>query len=235
MIIIGICLIIIIVTEFFFQEINIFLTYSDFINALLLNFICQIFGALIDAIEKYLYEYDYLNPFYTLMYEGIFGFFMSLLYFLIPNYLDDIIIVYKTFSAGKLVLFTFLLILYIILCAGRNAFRVITTKLYSPMARALTDYFLNPIYHIYDFGMGNDFLNEGERDVLYFIINLFISLIISICGCVYNEFMVLFFCGLERDTYDQISKRSSITHELIKISEDLGYDDELSECKDTDN
>ena len=34
------------------------------------------------------------------------------------------------------------------------------------------------------------------------------SLIISFCGLVYNEFLILFCCGLERDTHDQVSFRS---------------------------
>ena len=111
LIIITIGLVIVIITEFFFQEINIFLTYSDFIIVLVLTFICEFLGALIDAIEKYLFEYDFVNPFYTLMYEGIYGFFMSFLYFFIPNYLDDLKLVYKNNSVGNSFLFSFLLLL----------------------------------------------------------------------------------------------------------------------------
>ena len=233
LIIITIGLIIVIITEFFFQEINIFLTYSDFIIVLVLTFLCEVLGALIDAIEKYLYEYDFFNPFYTLMYEGIFGFFMSFFYFFIPNYLEDIKIVYNNNSAGRLVLFTFLLLLYIILCGGRNVFRVITTKIYSPMARALTDYFLNPIYLTYDFSLKNDFLKQGERNIPYFIVNLILSFIISICGCVYNEFIVLLFCGLEINTHDQISKRAAfLSSELREVNEGIlenCNDDEMSD------
>jgi len=233
LIIITIGLVIVIITEFFFQEINIFLTYSDFIIVLVLTFLCEVLGALIDAIEKYLYEYDFFNPFYTLMYEGIFGFFMSFFYFFIPNYLEDIKIVYNNNSAGRLVLFTFLLLLYIILCGGRNVFRVITTKIYSPMARALTDYFLNPIYLTYDFSLKNDFLKQGERNIPYFIVNLILSFIISICGCVYNEFIVLLFCGLEINTHDQISKRAAfLSSELIEVNEgslENCNDDEMSD------
>ena len=72
-------------------------------------------------------------------------------FFFIPNYLDDLKLVYKNNSVGNSFLFSFLLLLYIILSGGRNVFRVITTKVYSPMARSLTDYFLNPIYLTLDF------------------------------------------------------------------------------------
>ena len=218
--IIGICTIIVIVTEFFFQEINIFFSYWNFIMVFLLSILSQVLNAFLDSIEKYLFEYDYVNPFYALMYEGIYGFFMTFFYFTIPDYLDDIKKVYKTYSAGELILFTFLLLLYIVLCGGRNIFRVITTKIYSPMTRGLTDYFINPIYYIYDYSLGNDFIKQGEKDFNYFLINLIISLIISFCGCVYNEFIVLFCCGLERNTHDQISIRASEFHyELNKVND----------------
>ena len=218
--IIGICTIIVIITEFFFQEINIFFSYWNFIMVFLLSILSQVLNAFLDSIEKYLFEYDYVNPFYALMYEGIYGFFMTFFYFTIPDYLDDIKNVYKTYSAGELILFTFLLLLYIVLCGGRNIFRVITTKIYSPMTRGLTDYFINPIYYIYDYSLGNDFIKQGEKDFNYFLINLIISLIISFCGCVYNEFIVLFCCGLERNTHDQISIRASEFHyELNKVND----------------
>ena len=218
--IIGICTIIVIITEFFFQEINIFFSYWNFVMVLLLSILSQVLNAFLDSIEKYLFEYDYVNPFYALMYEGIYGFFMTFFYFTIPDYLDDIKKVYKTYSAGELILFTFLLLLYIVLCGGRNIFRVITTKIYSPMTRGLTDYFINPIYYIYDYSLGNDFIKQGEKDFNYFLINLIISLIISFCGCVYNEFIVLFCCGLERNTHDQISIRASEFHyELNKVND----------------
>ena len=218
--IIGICTIIVIITEFFFQEINIFFSYWNFVMVFLLSILSQVLNAFLDSIEKYLFEYDYVNPFYALMYEGIYGFFMTFFYFTIPDYLDDIKKVYKTYSAGELILFTFLLLLYIVLCGGRNIFRVITTKIYSPMTRGLTDYFINPIYYIYDYSLGNDFIKKGEKDFNYFLINLIISLIISFCGGVYNEFIVLFCCGLERNTHDQISIRASEFHyELNKVND----------------
>ena len=150
---IGICTFIIIVTEIIFQEFNIFLSYSDFTIVLLLAIFVQLMNVFIDLPEKYLFEYDNVSPFYCLMFEGLFGFLLTFIYFAIPDYLDDIKLVYNTYSAGYLVLFTFLLLLYIILCGGRNTFTVITTKIYSPTTRGLADYFINPIYLIFDFSL----------------------------------------------------------------------------------
>ena len=61
--------------------------------------------------------------------------------------------------------------------------------------------------------IGNDFIIKRNRNYLYFFINLFLSLTITLTGFVYNEFVVLFFCGLERETHDQISKRADLKNE----------------------
>ena len=116
--------------------------------------------------------------------------------------------------------------MYIVLCAGRNLYRVITTKLYSPMARTLTDYILNPIYMSVDFSLEKDFLRKGERNFAYFFVNLILSIIISFIGCVYDEFIVLFFCGLDHNTHAQVSTRAIFQKELDDKSLDKDDDDD---------
>ena len=215
LVIISICLIIIIVLEFLFQEINIFLSYGELITVLLIILVNQIFDCLLDTIEKYLFEYDFANPFKVLMFEGIFGSILSLFLFLAPGYLNDVTTVYKKNSALNFALFIFLLFVFFIITALKIIFKVITTKLYSPMARALTDYFINPVYLIYFFIVENDFITGGNINRgFYFGINLILSIIISFCGLVFNEFLVLFCCGLERNTHDQVSKRANDCFEL---------------------
>ena len=76
------------------------------------------------------------------------------------------------------------------------------------MASTSLEYILNPIYFIVYFVLGEDFMTKGKRNYVYFFINLIIGLIISFTGLVFNEFLILFFCNLDKDTYLQISKRS---------------------------
>ena len=216
LIIISSCLIIILILEFIFQDTNIFLSYGDFTLVLFIIFVDLYFNALMDTIEKYIFEYDFLNPFEVLMFEGIFGFILCFFFFLVPNYLKDISKVYEETTRGMSILFTVLLIVYFILCGGRNIFRVFTNKLYSPMARSLTDYFLNPIYLILYFILGNDFYSDKEvKRVLYFTFNFILSIIISFCGLIYNEFLVLYFCGLQNETFYQISLRANKSNEIV--------------------
>ena len=213
--IIAICLIAIIVSEFFFQQFDIFTSYTSLIIAFTLIILSQILTSSYCSIEKYLFEYDYMNPFVVLMYEGFFGFFLSFLFFFERNYFSDLSQVYKKTNAKEFALFIFLLIVYIILSGCKNLFRVVTNKIYSPMVTTLQDYVLNPIYLIYYFGALQDFRKNGKLNVAYFIINIIISLIISFFGCVYNEFIILFFCGLEVNTHDQVSRRASQMAETI--------------------
>ena len=220
--IIGICLIVIIALEYIYIYEPSLDAYLDLTRVLAYIIISQIVTSSQDSIEKYLFEFDYMNPFVVLMYEGLFGFLLTLFFFFYPRYLNDVKTVYTRTcenSPGKFILFIFLLFLYIIFSGLKNIFRVVTTKIYSPMAKMLTDFFLNPIYLIYYCLALDDFKNNGEINFPYFLLNIIISIIISFCGCIYNEFIILFCCDLDRDTHRQISERASknLVTELKKI------------------
>ena len=218
LLIIGICLMAIIGCEFYFLNTDIFTSYKYLCIAIVYIMFGQMLLSCIISIEKYLFEYDYMNPFAVLIYEGAIGFLLSFLTLIQQIYYYDFSSVIKDLEAGKIVGFVFMLIGYSILSGGEYLFRLMTTKIFSPMVTTLAEYVLNPLYFIYFYFGLNDFIQkkDGKLDVAYFIINIIISLIISFFGCVYNEFIILFFCGLERNTHDQVSKRAS-----SKIDENL--------------
>ena len=227
LIIMGACLLILIIFEFIFQEINIFLTYGQFFSIFILSFIGQFLNALIDSNEKYLFEYDNENPFYVLMFEGVFGFSFSLFHCIYQNPFDALKDYRnnKEHSNSDFGLLIFCLIIYTILSGLRNSYRVITTKVYSPMTTTFTDYILNPIYISIYFALGKELMKKGKRNYAHFFINLIISLIISFLGLVYNEFLILFFCNLDKDTHIQVSRRSSQETEFIISLESINEDD----------
>ena len=99
------------------------------------------------------------------------------------------------------------------------------------MTRTLTDNVLTPLYLFYYFFRGMDFRCGGKRNYYYFVINLILSFIISICSFIYNEFMILFCCGLEENTHDQITERA-LTIGTIDNDEGLETD---SNVKDEDS
>ena len=214
LIIIGIFYIIIIITEFIFQEFNIFLSYGQFIIALLYMLFIQFGNALVESIEKHLYEYYQLDPFFVLMFQGIFGFTFCFIQSFIYSPFEDIRKFRQSHSTSDFVILIFAFLLFSILSGGKNSFRVLTTKIYSPMTTTFMDYILNPFYLVYYYISGSDFISYGKKNVAYFLINLIISVIMSFCGGVYNEFLILFCCGLERDTHRQVTQRSKDEKEL---------------------
>ena len=233
LILIGICISFIIVTEFIFQEINIFLSYSQLILALVIILIVQFISALEDSIEKYLIEYNQLDPFFILSFEGLFGFVFTLIYGLFNNILIEIIQLRNNRTISEFTLLILALALFMILSGGNNTFRLLTLKIYSPMTSTFMRYILNPFYIIYYFIFENDFISNNQSNYAYFIINLIISLILSFCGCVYNEFLILFCFGLERDTHNQVTKRSVTENEMsllnVLFTNESDKDSEISD------
>ena len=219
LIIIGSCLLIVIVTEIIFQEINIFLSYERFFLVFILSFIGQFFNAMIDFSEKYLFEFNNMNPFYALFFEGISGFFFSIIISIKNNPFKEIIEFKKNKTPSEFIILIFCLILFLILSGLKNLFRVSTTKIFTPMATTSLEYILNPIYFIVYFSLGEDFMTKRKRNYAYFFINLIIGLIISFFSLVFNELLILFFCNLDKDTHLQISKRSAQKQNRINLDQ----------------
>ena len=132
-------------------------------------------------------------------------------------------------SSIKFILLLICFILYIILSGGKNLFRLLTTKIYTPMTTSFMDYFFNPIFIIVSFIFFNDFSIDGKRNWINFGINLFLSLIISFLGCVYTEFIILSCCGLDRETHKQITNRAILDSYITELNEvndgDINDDD----------
>ena len=219
LIIIGICELIVIINEWIFQEINIFLSYGDFTIFFCLLIVVQFISAMIESIEKYLFEFNNLNPFFVLMFEGLFGFLLTFVYSFFQSPFVDIIQFKKSNSSSNFSILIIVLIVYLILSGLKNAYRVLTNKIYTPMTTTFMFYIFNPFFLSYYFAIEIDFISLGTRNITYFIINLIISIILSFIGCVYNEFLIIFFCGLEHETHREISIRSNSEIEIPKMIE----------------
>ena len=218
----GICSGIILILEFIFQTkgnnfLNIFLAF--------VLIICHyFFVTFTDVIERYLVEFDFVNPQKLLATEGFFGIIMFSLYSITDNPFKDIKENIKTNNGWENFLLFFLLFLYFAFSAGVNVYKILCNVLYSPMAKALSSYTFNPFFLIYYFLNENDFKTDGEKNYFYFIINIVLSVLIDFFGLFYNEIFVLYCCGLEYETYHGIAQRSTVnaTTELddLKILND---------------
>ena len=170
-----------------------------------------------------------MNPFKTLMMEGLFGVIITICYSIKVNPFEKVIDFYDNNNEYfNFILLVFLLFLYFVLCGGRNAYRVLTNKIYSPMTKSLTDYILNPLLIVYYYLWENDFMikekeNEKQKQNLtFFIINLILSIVIVFFGCIYNEILVLFCWDLEYNTHRQVSIRATVDN--INLEEECEND-----------
>ena len=226
--VISISLIITLIIEFIFQDINIFLKIGEFVLVIFLVIIQILFNSYIDSVEKYLLEYDYVNPLKIVMLEGFVGFFMSFIYCFVNNN-NPIPLIKKFHEDDRKNIFPLVLVLLVvmlILNGIQNIFRVLTNKVYSPMALALAQYFFNPIYIIFTLIAEDDFSTNKKPNYVFFSLNLILTIIISFCGCVYNEFIILFFCGLQYETYEQIALRAALQASDVELYNINNCDDE---------
>jgi hypothetical protein len=213
--IIFICLIITIISESIITIISESILSNNnlkFLYYLLLIFFKALIDAFVELNEKYLLEFNFVNPFFIVMFEGIFGSIFISINSILTNPFKEII----EYKKNYIVLAIFLII-YLILSGGRNIYRISTNKIYSPMTRSLTDAFLDPILIIYYYCSG-DFYIKKQQNIFYFLINLIISIIVVFCVGLYNDFFILYFCGLEYHTHYEISRRASIRENSPLIS-----------------
>jgi len=199
LIIIFICLIVNIILEFFRSN------YKTVIMHLILMNCISIFRVFVDIIEKYLFEYDYLDLFKLLRFKG----FMAIL-FISPLYISKInrkeIEYFLDMEKDyKFILSILLLVLFFFLSGVKTVYRLYTVKFYSPTTRAFIDSILDIFVIIYNNQIKPD--HKGKKDI-YFIIDLISTIIMVLCSLIYNDFLVLNFCGLDHDTYLEISKRA---------------------------
>ena len=228
LIVIFFCLILIFVVEMICVEND---TIIKLISFGLTCFSC-VARTFLDTVEKYLFEYDFMNPFKVMMFEGLINSILtSSLFFILEKPLDDINELTEAIPKNYYLLIIFLL-LYLILSGLKNIYRVTTIKLYSPMARALAESLLDPfivIHHL--FSHKSVFKTEGKFRIYCGVI-IFCSIIIPFFSCVYNEFIILFCCKLDYETHVEITKRSSKTYDsdiILNIDDNNENDIELTE------
>ena len=178
-----------------------------------------------NCIEKYLVDIDYMNPFIILMIEGVFQLAMAGIVSIWSPPFEE----FKTKKEiqNNLVLFICLYLLFFIIQIVVNIYRIYCNVIYSPMARSLIDYLLNPLINIYFYFLEHEFFDN----LAYFIVTEFICLVMSFFGCVFNEYIILYFCGLERETQDEIAYRAKNSRTLSETELDEIYQREIERKK----
>ena len=204
LIFISFFLIILLIVELIIS-INIF----NKIIALIICFMSCLFRSFLDVTEKYLFDFEFVNIFKMIIHEGLIGLFFYIIYFLCNNTYQiqgkNILKDMSEFN-WSFVSFILLIILYLVVSGFRNAYRVTTNKYYSPMSRALFESTLDPLLFLYN-TLTFDKKEELTGFWLYFSVVLFCLFVIAFFSLVYNDFIVLYCCGLNHDTYSEITNR----------------------------
>ena len=223
-IILGLSIIILIISEFLFQTYDMILTVKNLALVIFFSILSHMCVAFNNTIEKYLIDYNFLNPFLLLTFQGIIGIVFTIICGIFENPFPVLKNAYNDNSSGMFILLLFMLLLYTLFGALKNVYRMYTIMLFTPMNKHLADILVNPLYIIYYFSIGDDFKLDGESNYYYFFLNLFLLIIFDICELIFNEFLILLCCGLEFNTYSSITSRASINEEMNQETDEQDID-----------
>jgi hypothetical protein len=208
LIIISICLIIVFISGIILEKDD----RKSLIINILITLVSSLCRSFLDTIEKYLFQYDFIDIYKLIVFEGWIETLLSLTLFFLPIPQDQI---KKLFEVDIKQIFGIvgLLILYSIFSGFKNIYRRFTVKEFTPMTRALAESILDPFFIIYGF-YENKFDNMPN-----FIITLICSFIMVFCSCVYNEIFVLYCFGLEYNTHLAVANNNT-SHSFLELSDD---------------
>ena len=218
--IIIICILIIII----YQLIIHFEKIEDIIIMLLIIFSVNICEAFFDIIQKYLLEYNYINPFKLLIFEGFLEIIFTSFLFFFDSYRKELITIKDNFDKyiATGFLYISLIFTYFIFAGFKNIYQILTIRHYSPPARALSDSIKDPLLIIYNLINGEENITE-----IFSWVNFVCSIITVFFNFVYNEFIILYCCKLAYQTHIEIDKRNK-NIESIKNSVNENIDTDIA-------
>ena len=224
---IGICLILTLVNDGIFINGG---SAGKFFFAYFLVFYYQIMFSFNCCIEKYLVDVDFMNPFKIIMCEGIIMFVMAIIISIGSDRLKELRDAFKDKKSSDTALIIFLVTLLFLLSIIVNVYKVYCNAVYSPMARSLAHFIINPLFNILYFFTKDDFSNN----ILCLIISEIICIATDFFAFIYNEYLILFCCDLEKETVDIISERATLVENipLNEIGEEEEDEEEEKEEKD---
>ena len=190
-----------------------------------------------DVIEKYLFDYDTISAFKILFLKGIVEMILMIIFFLFNSPDKEINSIFNNNNENKKISIAvglFLSILYFIISGFTSIYKMYTVKTYTPMTRTLSDILFDFGYYIYY----TKYEEDGNKGFfsMYFWANIIGQIISVFFNFVYNEFIVLNFCGFGLNTHYEISKRASNVELYIEDEGNNGnHNDNDNESENTEN
>ncbi len=220
LIIIFICLIIVVAFGVLLES-NKSIFFLNFFYTISSSF-CRVF---LDIVEKYLYDFDFLDIYKVMIFESIVDLIISFNYFWLEVPRREITTILTINDGLKLFYIIGFLMLYTFFSGIKNVYRRFTVKKFTPMTRALAESILDPIFIIIGYLTTT---KKEQFDTIYFIITLICSLIMVFNSCVYNELFVLYCCDLEKNTHLAIEKQNN-NESSLELSKNYEYNGEEDE------
>jgi ABC-type multidrug transport system fused ATPase/permease subunit len=171
----------------------------------------------LDTIQYYLFEFNFLNPFKVLLVQGLLTTSFMIPYYFLDELFNkkdniedftEIISLSEKDDNSNFIFLILLLIAYFITSVFKNIYIIYTIKLFSPMARALSESIFDTFIISY-YLLTDDNKEKNFQFYITFIINIICSLLIAFFSCIYNELLILYYKGMEINTHLEIMKRSN--------------------------
>ena len=183
----------------------IFMSFKYFIESfntcILLLIVSNCLYSLMEIIEKWLMDIQYISVYKLIFIEGTYGTIIMVIVILISNIVCDNNIIS---SIGKLFstdyTYYIQMLLYILATLGYNVFIDLINKTSGPTHRVVSDTLTSIISLILSF-----ILRGGSRYV--FVILIIGDILIVLGSIIFNEIIIIYICNLEESTKEEIIKR----------------------------
>jgi hypothetical protein len=188
---------------------------KNIIIANIFTLIEAIFYSLYLVLTKYLMHSYYLSPFLCILLIGVIGFALNILGFVIFSIYEKNNVFYDAFILLKdmeLKYYILLFFIYIIICIY-HIFIFLVIYYFSPILSCISD-IVNPL-----FSMIFEALMDNKYNIIHLIVKSFGYILILFAAFIYNEIIILNFCGCNEYTAICIKERGNEELHSIRNSE----------------
>ena len=183
-------------------------------------------SSLLEVLEKYLMETHFIPPFKLKFLEGIIG----LGIIITPAIFAIAGIDFESLKGkeGSILSLSVYIVIYFLSELGTNSLNILTNFYYSPTQRSLTDVLSSFLWNTYL----SIFIPEKVKEFMLQVIGIVLGYPISFIGTlIYNELIVIHLCGMDKETKNEMLKRSKA--EQIDLDSKL-FMDNISEDEDSE-
>ena len=183
-------------------------------------------SSLLEVLEKYLMETHFIPPFKLKFLEGIIG----LGIIITPAIFAIAGIDFESLKGkeGSILSLSVYIVIYFLSELGTNSLNILTNFYYSPTQRSLTDVLSSFLWNTYL----SIFIPEKVEEFMFQVIGIVLGYPISFIGTlIYNELIVIHLCGMDKETKNEMLKRSKA--EQIDLDSKL-FMDNISEDEDSE-